>query len=115
MEKFVLGDRSFDVPSPLPLKLLRIVEPAISNIIAMRNEKDRSSERYFTEIEKILCVLTGLTPDDVNNLQTSPQQLADAVDVAGIASCMWKKRDPNAGEAAPGEATGQTPPNQAAA
>lgn len=110
MEKFTinLGSKEWDIESPLKFRQLRIIEPAMSKIIAMRADADAGKTEMFYD-EMAIVILTAInnkavTRETLDEMPVKVSDLVSAVQTIAQAAGMWKA--PNAGEA-----PGKAPPN----
>ena len=110
--KITLGGKTFDLPSPFPLGLLRKVEPDLMRYIAMRDVEDaveRTEKTYELSTRILVEVISHSLPsfdgDALNALPMTGNDLVEAVKTAAKACGMFK-------EQSTGEAQGQMPPNQ---
>lgn len=106
----VLGDKTFEIDSPLTFKQLRVVEPAILRIIELRRNGS-TEEGYDKMADAILTAVMRNNPEftraDLDNTGIYMEQVNTAFHIIGVAAGLLKE-DVKAGEETPGEAQAET-------
>lgn len=105
----VLGDKTFQIDSPLTFKQLRIVEPAILRIIDLRRE-GATEEAYDKMADVILACVMKSNPEFtravLDDTPITPEQVTAAFHTVGLASGLLKQAQE--GDNTPGEAVAES-------
>lgn len=116
MDQFNLsiGGKSWTIASPLRFKQLRLIEPAMSKIIAMKVSGEGTTEKFYDEMANV--ILAAVMPIDqtftraaLDDLPVSIGDLTEAVKTIAQAAGMWKA--PTSGEAQPPQTAATDQPN----
>lgn len=96
MAKFTikLGEKEWDIDSPLKFKQLRVIEPAMSKIIAMRGAAEGgNTEKFYEEMATVIIAAVNNKGFDKAQLDELPVKVSDliaAVQTIAQAAGMWK-------------------------
>lgn len=95
--KIRIGEKHFDVPSPMKLALLKIVDSDFKKIGSVKKDDENSNEIYFSIGEHIiLTVVQFIEPSfSKNDLDASPmfpEDFAEILKTIGTAAGLYKEK-----------------------